>query len=138
MYKYYIMNNIYSDNNTNNIKKIRKNKKIFYHNERTEIINNIINFINNSKDGEYIFLIDLYDNKNLIKYINDNINNIKKFYRCSSWGYFVAINNNQQGDVITLLKSILKDHGYEIYRKDITAEKNNIKKRYTTIRIINY
>jgi hypothetical protein len=132
------MNNIYSDNNTNNIKKIRKNKKIFYHNERTEIINNIINFINNSKDGEYIFLIDLYDNKNLIKYINDNINNIKKFYRCSSWGYFVAINNNQQGDVITLLKSILKDHGYEIYRKDITAEKNNIKKRYTTIRIINY
>ena len=48
----------------------------------------------------------------------------------------ISENNNQQGDVITLLKSILKDHGFQIYRKDITTEKNNIKKRYTTIRLI--
>ena len=125
-----------SDNISNNKKKLRRNKKIFFENERKEIINNLIQFINNSKDGEYIFLVDLYNNDNLNKYIKDNIDNIKKYYRCSSWGYFVALNNNQQGDIITLLKSILKDHGYEIYRKDITAEKNNIKKRYTTIKFI--
>ena len=125
-----------SDNNSSDKKKLRRNKKILFENERNEILNNLINFLNSSKDGEYIFLIDLQNNTQLIKYINDNIDNIKKYYRCSSWGYFIAENNNQQGDEITLLKAILKDHGYEIYIKDITAEKNNIKKRYTTIRLI--
>ena len=126
-----------SDNISSDKKKSRRNKKIYYNNERNEILNNLIDFINKSKDGEYIFLVDLYNNECLKKFIRDNIDNIKKYYRCSSWGYFVAENNNQQGDEITLLKSILKDHGYEIYRKDITAEKNNVKKRYTTIRLIN-
>lgn len=125
-----------SDNNSSDKKKLRRNKKLLFENERNQILNNIINFINNSKDGEYIFLIDLQNNNQLVEYINSNIDNIKKWYRCSSWGYFVAENNNQQGDIITLLKSILKDHDYEIYRKDITAEKNNIKKRYTTIKLI--
>jgi hypothetical protein len=125
-----------SDNISSDKKKLRRNKKLLFENERNEILNNLINFINNSKDGEYIFTIDLHNNTNLTKYINDNIDNIKKYYRCSSWGYFISENNNQQGDIITLLKSILKDHGYEIYRKDITAEKNNIKKRYTTIKLI--
>ena len=126
-----------SDNISSDKKKIRRNKKIYYNNERNEILINLIDFINKSKDGENIFLVDLYNNESLKKFIRDNIDNIKKYYRCSSWGYFVAENNNQQGDEITLLKSILKDHGYEIYRKDITAEKNNVKKRYTTIRLIN-
>ena len=125
-----------SDNNSSDKKKLRRNKKLLFENERNEILNNLVNFLNSSKDGEYIFLIDLQNNTQLIKYINDNVDNIKKYYRCSSWGYFIAENNNQQGDEITLLKAILKDHGYEIYRKDITAEKNNIKKRYTTIRLI--
>ena len=125
-----------SDNISSDKKKLRRNKKVFYENERNNIINDLINFINNSKDGDYIYLIDLYNNENLNIYINNNIDNIKKYYRCSSWGYFISENNNKQGDVITLLKSILKDHGFQIYRKDITAEKNNIKKRYTTIHLI--
>lgn len=128
-----------SDSNTNDIPmlhKTRRNKKVLFHNERNIILNKLINFINNTRDGEHIFLVDLYNNYDLIKYLKDNIINIKKYYRCSSWGYFVAINNNQQGDEITLLKSILKDHGYDIYRKDITIFKNNIKKRYTTIKLI--
>ena len=126
-----------SDNTSSDKKIVRRNKKLLYENERNDILNNLINFINSSRDGEFIFLIDLYNNQNLKKYIFDNIDNIKKYYRCSTWGYFVAENNNQQGDIITLLKSILKDHGFQIYRKDITADKNNIKKRYTTIRLIN-
>ena len=116
-------------------KKIRRNKKLLFENERNNFVNNLINFVNDSKDNEYIFAIDLQHNKQLIKYINDNVDNIKKWYRCSSWGFFVSINNNEKTDEITLLKSILKDHGYNIYRKDITADKYNEKKRYTTIKI---
>lgn len=131
---YYNNNN--SDNDSCDKKKLRRNKKLLFENERNDILNNLINFINSSKDGEYIFLIDLQNNHDLMKYINDNIENIKKYYRCSSWGFFIAENNNQQGDKITLLKAILKDHKYQIYRKDITAEKNYVKKRYTTIKLI--
>ena len=125
-----------SDNNSSDKKKSRRNKKLLFENERNEVLNNLVNFINNSKDGEYVFLTDLENNTLLNEYIIHNIDNIKKWYRCSSWGYFVAENNNQQGDIITLLKSILKDHGYNIYRKDITADKYNEKKRYTTIKLI--
>ncbi len=98
-----------NDNISNSKKKIRRNKKLYFEKERNEIVDNLINFINNSKDGEYIFLIDLQHNEQLIKYINDNVENIKKWYRCSSWGYFVSENNNQQSCEITLMKSILKD-----------------------------
>lgn len=129
-------NDNHNHNDSDNKKKIRRNKKLLFENERNKILYDLINFINNSKDGEYIFIIDLQNNNQLIKYINDNIDNIKKWYRCSSWGYFVSENNNQQGDEITLLKSILKDHGYSIYRKDITSDKFNEKKRYTTIKLI--
>lgn len=125
-----------NDNLNKNKKKLRRNKKQFFEKDRNEILKNLINFIDNSKDGEYIFVIDLQQNKQLIKYINDNIENIKKWYRCSSWGYFVSENNNLPTDEITLVKSILKDHGYSIYRKDITADKYNEKKRYTTIKLI--
>ena len=122
---------------SSNIKiKLRRNKSFLFENERKDILNNIINNINTSKDGEYIFLIDLYNNDNLKKYIRDNLINIRKYYRCSSWRFFISENNNQNGDEITLLRSILKDHGYQIYRKDITAYKNNVKKRYTTILLI--
>ena len=70
-----------NDNLSENNKKLRRNKKLFFEKERNEIVNNLINFIDNSKDGEYIFVIDLQYNKQLIKYINDNVNNIKKWYR---------------------------------------------------------
>jgi hypothetical protein len=132
----FINNKFLECNSSDNKKKLRRNKKLFFEKERNEIVNNLIDFIDNTKDGEYIFVIDLQHNKQLIKYINDNVDNIKKWYRCSSWGYFVSENNNQQGDEITLLKSILKDHEYSIYKKDITADKYNEKKRYTTIKLI--
>ena len=131
-----MINNTDNEDLYDNKKKIRRNKKQLFENERNEIVNKIIELINNSKEGEYIFLVDLHENKQLIDYINNNVDNIKKWYRCSSWGYFVSENNNQQGDEITLIKSILKDHDYNIYRKDITATKNNERKRYTTIKLI--
>jgi hypothetical protein len=75
----------------------------------------------------------LQDNIELKKYLNNSIDNIKKYYRCSSWGYFVSLNNGENGDEIVLLKAIFKDHDYIIFSKDITSEYNNLKKRYTKL-----
>ncbi len=85
-----MINNTDNEDLYDNKKKIRRNKKQLFENERNEIVNKIIELINNSKEGEYIFLVDLHENKQLIDYINNNVDNIKKWYRCSSWGYFVS------------------------------------------------
>lgn len=120
--------NIVTNNDDN--KRCRRNKKNYYENERIELLNNINKFIN-IENG--IYLIDLYNNKELIQFLKNNIDNIQKYYRCSTWGYFVSINNDQHGDEITLLKAIFKDHGYQIFRKDVTDDINGLKKRYTKL-----
>ncbi len=63
----------------------------------------------------------------------NSINDIKKYYRCSSWGYFVSENNDEKGNPISLLRAILKDHGYSIYSKKITCEYDGIKQRYVKL-----
>lgn len=125
--------NIIHDNIDKNDKKIiRRNKKLFYHNERNEILNKLIQLMNFNNDKS-ILLVQLKDNQELINYLISITDNIKKYYRCSTWGYFVSINNGENADEISLLKAIFKDHGYRIFSKDITAEYNNVKKRYTTL-----
>ena len=125
--------NIIHDNRGKNDKKIiRRNKKLFYHNERNEILNKLIQLINFNNDKS-ILLVQLKDNQELINYLTSITDNIKKYYRCSTWGYFVSINNGENADEISLLKAIFKDHDYRIFSKDITTEYNNVKKRYTTL-----
>ena len=133
--------------NKNDKKIIRRNKKLFYHNEKNEILNKLIQLINFNNDAQEnkqnlfsgarrdksILLAQLKDNQQLINYLISITDNIKKYYRCSTWGYFVSINNGEIGDEISLLKAIFKDHGYRIFSKDITTEYNNVKKRYTTL-----
>lgn len=125
--------NIILDNTDKNDKKIiRRNKKLFYHNQRNEILNKLIKLMN-FNNNKSILLAQLKDNQELINYLTSITDNIKKYYRCSTWGYFVSINNGENADEISLLKAIFKDHDYRIFSKDITTEYNNVKKRYTTL-----
>ena len=74
--------------------------------------------------------IILENNQKLKDKLLNSIDDVKKYYRCSSWGYFVSENNEEKGDPISLLRAIFKDHGYSIYSKKITCEYNRIKQRY--------
>jgi hypothetical protein len=127
-----INSNNYDNSNGNSDKKKRRNKKLLFDKERNEILEKLISLINFNNDNTILF-VQLQDNLELKKYLNNNIDNIKKYYRCSSWGYFVSLNNGEKGDEIVLLKAIFKDHGYIIFSKDITSEYNNVKKRYTKL-----
>jgi hypothetical protein len=122
-----------SDNSSdNNVKKIRRNKKTFYSNER-DIIFKQLKSLMDLNDDNTILLNKLQDNQELKNKLIELTDDIKKFYRCSTWGYFVSINNGEKGDVITLLRSIFKDHDYKIFSKDIITEYNGVKKRYTKL-----
>ena len=98
----------------NSIKKIRRNKKTFYSNERDNILQQLKNLMDLNNDNT-ILLNKLHDNQELINKLISITDDIKKYYRCSAWGYFVAINNGNKGDEITLLRSIFKDHRYKIF-----------------------
>ena len=121
-----------SSNDNNNPKKIRRNKKTFYFNERENIFQQLKNLMDLNDDNT-ILLNKLQDNQELKNKLIELTGDIKKYYRCSTWGYFVAINNGEKGDEITLLRSIFKDHDYKIFSKDIVTEYNNVKKRYTQL-----
>jgi len=123
-----------NDNNSNSDKKkkIRRNKKTYYSNER-EIIFQQLKILMNLSEDNSVLLIQLQDNINLKNKLIEYIDDIKKYYRCSTWGYFVCTNNGEKGDEITLLKSIFKDHDYKIFSKDIITEYNGVKKRYTKL-----
>ena len=126
-------NEINSDNsNGSNKKKIRRNKKLYYHNERENLFQQLKTLMKMNDDNS-VLLIQLYDNNELISKLNESIVDIKKCYRCCTWGYFTAINNGDKGDDITLLRSIFKDHDYKIFSKDIITEYNGVKKRYTKL-----
>lgn len=123
----------YNDNNSDgDKKKIRRNKKTYYSNERDNVFQELKLLMNLNEDNS-VLLTQLYDNVNLKNKLIELIDDIKKYYRCSTWGYFVSINNGEKGDEITLLRSIFKDHDYKIFSKDIITEYNGVKKRYTKL-----
>jgi hypothetical protein len=113
--------------------KIRRNKKQLFNNERNNIINNLNNIIKLNENNNSILLIELQNNENLKKYLIEIINDIKKYYRCCRWGYFVCENNGKKGDEITLLRAIYKDHNYTIPTKEVLIDYNGIKKKYTKL-----
>lgn len=112
--------------------KIRKSKKEFYSTSRDVLFNNLMSFVD-LDDDHGILLNDLYNNQELKDKLNNISDDVKKYYKCSSWGYFVSQNNDKKGDEISLLKAIAKDHDYFVFSKSVTCDINNLKKRYTKI-----
>lgn len=120
--------------NNETITKNRPNKKTYYNNEREILLREILDIINFDKNS--VLLIELQENKQLINKLISSIDIIKKYYRCSSWGYFVSENNSQKGNPISLLRAIFKDHGYKIFNKNIMGEYNGIKQKYAQLTFI--
>ena len=122
-------------NNERILSKIRPNKKTYYKEEREQIFNEILNIISLDNNNS-VLLVELNENKKLLDKLMNSIDIIKKCYRCSSWGYFVSENHNLKGNPISLLRAIMKDHGYTIYSKNIIKEYNGVKQKYTQLTFI--
>jgi len=115
-----------------NNKKTRSSKKICHSVEREKIINKIISLIN--FDNENSVLYDqLRDNDTLRNELKNIVGDIKKYYRCSTWGYFVSLKKGEKCDEISLVRPIFKDHGYKIFSKELIVEYKNVKRKYTKL-----
>jgi hypothetical protein len=132
-------NNIVSlddkNNKSNLIKIIKKRNKLTkkqqFKNEREILIGNLNNIIGITKENNCYFLCELEKNDNIKKYLYDNIEDIKKYYKVGKWGFFSNDVLKGKDNFIGLLRSLYLDSDYEIISKSKIATFNNIKKQYT-------
>jgi hypothetical protein len=87
-----------------------------------------------SKTNRGIFLYDLEHNENIKEYLQEQLENIKKYYKCCSWNYFIQ--KEEKRDIIGLLKSILKSEKYKLMNDKKYIEKDGVKKQYTYVHVI--
>jgi hypothetical protein len=120
---------------SNLIKIIKKRNKLTkkqqFKNEREVLINNLNNVIGITKENNCYFLCELEKNDNIKKYLTDNIEDIKKYYKVGKWGFFSNDISKGKDNYIGLLRSIYLDSDYEIISKSKIATFDNIKKQYT-------
>ena len=95
--------------------------------QREQILNKLFSLINLDKENSVLY-VELQNNDTLKRELQNIIEDIKKFYRCSTWGYFVSLKKGDKCDEVSLLKAILKEHEYKIFTKEKVTEYNNIKK----------
>lgn len=119
-----LLNNL----NNNDIKKRNKSTKSEkYEEERKILINEISNIIELEKK-EYILMSDIENNDELKNKIKNELESIKKYYRCSTWGYFISERNEQNsGNITSLIKQLYENTGYKIFSKQKKIEENDKK-----------
>ncbi len=129
-------NNI-DDNNSQNKKKVRRNKKQLFVVERKEIIDKLSQIIKLEENKNVVVYDDLVENMELKEYIIENVENIKKYFSCSSWAYMTAKHHNLELNEVTFMKALFKDNGYKIVSNQKTLTRKNIKKVYTELIFLN-
>ena len=143
LYKYNIeddrYNNILSSsiNNSLNKKKKTRNKLTKaqqFREERNKIVSELENLIGITENNRGVLLYDLEKNDKLKEYLRVIVPNIKKYYKCGNWNYFIQKEENR--DVIWLLKSIFKNEIFQLINKQKFLNIDGIKKQYTQIYII--
>ena len=105
----------------------RPSKSERFSEEREELVselNEIIGLCVNNK----IILHDLENNEILKTYLRENINLIKKIFKCGNWGYFSNDIKKGMGNEISLMRAIYKNSGWEISSRRKMCERNGEKK----------
>ena len=132
------IDDIISQNDIIDKKKIRRNKKELYATERSILISKLNNILKLEQNNYALIYDDLVENDELNNFLNDNADYIKKIYSASCWVFYTAhLHGNIKKNEITLMKSIYKDHGYKFASRSKTIMRDNgIKKKCTVIHFI--
>ena len=109
----------------------RPSKKEKYKDEREELTSELEKMMRLTEESRGVLLYDLEKNDELKEYLTENIETIKKIFKCGGWNYFIKSDNEIEKDKIGLLKSIFRDEKYEIISKRQYKEINGNKKQYT-------
>ena len=127
-----------NSNSSNNSKKTRNKptKAQIYKEERRKIILELEKLIGLNEINRGVLLYNLEHNKQLKEYLKQNIPDIKKYYKCGTWNYFVNQHTKEGEELseISLLKAIFKDENYEIIsRRKKMPNKDGENKQQTLV-----
>ena len=130
-----------SDNINENGKRVKKTrnrpcKSERFQDCREELIKELENIIGLNENKRNITLYELENNSLLINKLQELIPNIKKYFKCSTWGFFSSDPKKGMGNEIGLLKAIFKNEKYNILNKRKQLEYDGIKKLYTELYFI--
>jgi len=123
-----VNNNVVTSDSSNERK--RKTKKEFYLKNRNEIIDNLNKLLGLNGEKNSIFYYELENNELAKKYVRSNIENIRKYFKTGTWGYFSNDPLKGMGNEIGLIRSLYTDCDYDITSKLKTGTYNNVKKQY--------
>ncbi len=127
-----------SDNTNENGKRMKKTrnrpcKSEYYTEEREALVSELEKLIGLNEKRRNVTLYELENNTVLINKINEIIPLIKKYYKCSTWGYFSPDPKRGMGNEVGLIKAIFKNEKYNILTKRKQLEYNGIKKLHTEL-----
>ena len=90
------------------------------------IINKLNNIIGINDDTNNVYLYDLENNVEISNNIKNLVNDIKKYHKCGTWGYFLD-KARGGGNEIGLMRSVYKDNDYIITTKNKVIIRDNNK-----------
>lgn len=97
-------------------------KKVVFSKERNDIIIKLEGLLGLSNTNRKFVLADLDNNVTTQNEIIKLDGDIKKYFSCGNWPYFMS--ENGQKRYISLVKSIYKDMGYDLTKKAVVLEKD--------------
>ncbi len=121
-------NNVVSSDSSNERK--RKTKKELYSKNRNEFMENLNKLLGLNKENNSIFYYELENNKQAREYVRNNIENIRKYFKTGTWGYFSNDSLKGMGNEIGLIRSLYTDCDFDITSKLKTHTFNGVKKQY--------
>lgn len=124
-----------SDSSNEKRKRNKLTKAQQFKEERQKLVLELEKLMGLTESNRGILLYDLEHNEKLKDYLKEQVENIKKYYKCGTWNYFIQKEENR--DIIGLLKSILKNEKYKLLNDKKYIDKNGIKKQYTYLHFIN-
>ncbi len=109
--------------NNDNKKRNKQTKLERYENERKIFIQELSDILE-LDNKEYIIMHDIEKNNTLKKKIDEQKNNIKKYYKCGTWRYFILerTNSNDSTNIVSLIKQLFENSGYKIFSKQKVIE----------------
>lgn len=131
------MSNGNTSDSSNERKKTRNKptKAQQFKEERKKIVLELENLIGLTENNRGILLHDLGKNEKLKEYLKEIVADVKKFYKCGTWNYFVNQHTKEGEELseICLLRSIFKDEKYEIISRKKIKTIDNCKKHMTNL-----
>lgn len=121
-----------SDNNEEiKVKKTRNRltKKQQFAKEREELIKRLNNILGINDKNNTFYLYDVENSQEIKDKIKEIVEDVKKYFKCGTWNYFIATNGGEEAKEIGLIRAIYRDEEIILTKKEKNIERNGVKVR---------